>query len=210
MKLEDLKERREAVPAVLLGLAAFLVLMILVKLIAFSVSSARAERLIGAAVAQGVSDANAVEKCVSKAKEAAEALKKKNLFSPPQKKEHPVKEVRGIIGNRALINGKEYELGESVGDAKVVAIEPTYVKIEWEGNTKVFAPISAADSGDKEGEAKSGDKEGEAKSAEGGGQGESDDRDRSSLSREERVRRRAERIRMIKVRKEARRRERSR
>ena len=210
MKLEDLKERREAVPAVLLGLAAFLVLMILVKLIAISVSSARAERLIGAAVAQGVSDANAVEKCVSKAKEAAEALKKKNLFSPPQKKEHPVKEVRGIIGNRALINGKEYELGESVGDAKVVAIEPTYVKIEWEGNTKVFAPISAADSGDKEGEAKSGDKEGEAKSAEGGGQGESDDRDRSSLSREERVRRRAERIRMIKVRKEARRRERSR
>jgi hypothetical protein len=210
MKLEDLKERREAVPAVLLGFAAFLVLMILVKLIAFSVSSARAERLIGAAVVQGVSDANAVEKCVSKAKEAAEALKKKNLFSPPQKKEHPVKEVRGIIGSRALINGKEYELGESVGDAKIVAIEPTYVRIEWEGNTKVFAPISAADSGDKEGEANSGDKGGEAKSAEGGGQGESDDRDRSSLSREERVRRRAERIRMIKVRKEARRRERSR
>jgi hypothetical protein len=208
MKLEDLKERREAVPAVLLGLSAFLVLMILVKLIVFSASSAKAERLIGAAVAQGVSDANAVEACVSKAKEAAEALKKKNLFSPPQKKKHPVKEVRGIIGNRALIDGKEYELGESIGDAKIVAIEPTYVKIEWEGNTKVFAPISAADSGDKEGEADSGDKEGEDKSEEGGGRGESEDRGRSSLSREERARRRAERIRMIKQRKEARRRER--
>jgi hypothetical protein len=198
MKLEDLKERREAVPAVLLGFAAFLALMILVKLIAFSVSSARAERLIGAAVAQGVSDANAVEECVSKAKEAAEALKKKNLFSPPQKKGHPVKEVRGIISNKALINGKEYKLGESVGDAKIVAIEPTYVKIEWEGKTKVFAPISAADSGDEE------------KSVEGDEQGKSDDRDISSLPREERIRRRAERIRMIKERKEARRRERMR
>jgi hypothetical protein len=208
MKLEDLKERREAVPAILLGFAAFLALMILVKLIASSVSSAKAERLIGAAVVQGVSDSNAVEKCVTKAKEAAEALKKKNLFAPAQKKKHPVKEVRGIIGNYALINGKEYKLGESVGDAKIVAIEPTYVRIEWKGNTKVFAPISAADSKDKEGEADSGDKDDEARSAEGGGQGESDDRGRSRLSREERIRRRAERIKMIKQRKEARRLER--
>jgi len=30
-----------------------------------------------------------------------------------------------------------------VGDAKIVAIEPTLVRIEWEGNEKIFLPIDA-------------------------------------------------------------------
>jgi len=42
-----------------------------------------------------------------------------------------------------LINGKWYKVGDKIGDAKIVAIEPTQVKIEWEGKEKVFAPISA-------------------------------------------------------------------
>jgi len=199
MKLDYLKEKEETVSAVLLGVSAFFAVMILVRLAAFSAASAKAERLVGAAVAQGAADANAIEGCVAKAKDVAEDLKKKNLFSPPPAKKHPVKEVRGIAGNRVLIGDEWYGPGASIGDAKVVAIEPTYAKIEWEGRTKIFAPISAA------GTEKTEDKD---KSEVRAGEGETEDRDISSLSREERVRRRAERIRMIKERKEARRRER--
>ena len=144
MKFDYLKERQELISTALLGASVILGVLILIKLVGLSVASARAERFVRTAVGGGASDANAVEKHVAKAKEVADAMKKKNLFAPPAAKKHPVSEVRGIIGNRVLIDGKEYELGDSVGDAKIVAIEPTYVKIEWEGKAKVFAPISAA------------------------------------------------------------------
>jgi len=133
MKFDYLKERQELVSAVLLGASAILGVMVLVALVSYSSESAKAERLIRTVVAGGEADANAVEQYVAKSKEVADAMKKKNLFAPPPAKKHPVSEVSGIIGSRVLIGGKEYGLGDSVGEAKIVAIEPTYVKIEWEG-----------------------------------------------------------------------------
>jgi hypothetical protein len=65
------------------------------------------------------------------------------LFAPPLPKKHPVSQVSGILGNEVLINSKWYKVGDKIGDAKIVAIESTLVKIEWEGKEKVFAPISA-------------------------------------------------------------------
>ena len=66
------------------------------------------------------------------------------MFAPPPPKQHPVKEVWGIFGDEVLIKNKWYKVGDTVGDAKVVAIGPTSVKIEWDGKEKVFAPIDAA------------------------------------------------------------------
>jgi hypothetical protein len=85
-----------------------------------------------------------MEKYFVESKAIADELKKKNLFVPPKPKKHPVSQVAGILGDEVLINGKWYKVGDKVGDAKIVAIEPTLVKIEWEGKEKVFAPISAA------------------------------------------------------------------
>ncbi|MHC4062339.1 MAG: hypothetical protein ACYSR4_05300 [Planctomycetota bacterium] len=144
MRLDYLKDRKELVSVVLLGSSALLGVLILISVVGFFLNSARAEKLVGEAVAHDKMDPNAAEKYVSQSKEAADKLKKKNLFAPPARKKHPVNEVSGILGSEVLIKGKWYKVNGKVGDATIVAIEPTFVRIKWEGKEKIFAPISAA------------------------------------------------------------------
>jgi hypothetical protein len=141
MRFDYLKEK--FVVIVLLAVSAFLGVMILVKVKDFFVASAWAENVVKRAVAQTKTDANDVQEHLAKSKAIADELKKKNLFVPPTPKKHPVSQVSGILGDEVLINSKWYKVGDKVGDAKIVAIEATQVKIEWEGKEKVFAPISA-------------------------------------------------------------------
>jgi hypothetical protein len=138
MKVDYLKDRKELVSLVLLGLSAVLAVVILVRIASFFVTSARAERLIADAAAMTKADPNDSEKYFAKAKEMAEELKKKNLFAPPPKKENPVKGVNGIILPKALINGKWHKVGDKIGDAEILEIKPTFVKIKWEGKEKVY------------------------------------------------------------------------
>ena len=146
MKLDCLKEKKELVSVVLLVASAFLAVLILVKVTGFFAASVKAESLVKKAVAQNDTDANDMDKYFAKYKVLADALKKNNLFVPPAPKQHPVKEVWGIFGNEVLIKDKWYKVGDTVGDAKIVAIGPTQVTIEWDGREKVFAPIDAAGS----------------------------------------------------------------
>ena len=57
----------------------------------------------------------------------------------------------GILGREALIGDKWYKVGDSVGDAKIVAIEPTKVKVVWDGQEKEFSPIGSSGGGDRRG-----------------------------------------------------------
>jgi len=143
MKLDYLKEKKELVSVVLLGVSAFLAVLILVKLTGFFTAPAKAELLVKKAVAQNNTDANDMDKYFAKYKALANELKKNNLFAPPPPKQHPVKEVWGIFGNEVLIKDKWYKIGATVGEAKIVAIGPTKVTIEWDGKEKTFAPIDA-------------------------------------------------------------------
>ena len=127
--------------AVLLGVSVFLGVLALARASAFVLSSGQDQKVLDGMAGLGKADPNDREKYLSKPKETAEAIKKKNLFSPPVAKSHPVSRVTGILGDTALINGKWYAVGEKVGDAKIVEIRPTCVKIEWEGQTKVFVPF---------------------------------------------------------------------
>jgi len=145
MKLDYLKEKKELVSVVLLGVSAIFAVLILVKVTGFFAASARAENLVKTAIEQNNTDAKDMDKYFAKYKVLAEALKKNNLFVPPAPKQHPVKEVWGIFGNEVLIKDKWYEVGDTVADAKIVAIGPTEVTIEWDGNKKTFSPIDAAD-----------------------------------------------------------------
>ncbi len=146
MKLDYLKEKKELVSVVLLVVSAFLAVLLLVKVTGFFVASARAENIVKNAVAKNTVDANDMDRYFAKYKLLADELKKNNLFVPTPPKEHPVKEVLGIFGDEVLINDKWYKVGDTVGEAKVVAIGPTEATIEWEGNEKTFAPIDAEDS----------------------------------------------------------------
>jgi len=142
--MQDNYLKDKLVIIVLLGVSAFLGIMILVKVRGFFLASAWAENAIKGAVAQTKPDANNVEKYLAKFKTIADELKKKNLFAPPPPTKHPVSQVSGILGDEVLIDGKWYKVGDKIGDAKIVAIESTHVRIEWEGKLKIFAPISAA------------------------------------------------------------------
>ena len=146
MKLDYLKKKKELVSVILLGVSAFFAVLILVKVTGFFTASARAENIVKTAIAQNNADAEDMDKYFAKYKALADELKKNNLFAPPPPKQHPIKEVLGIFGDEVLIGkDKWYKVGDKVGDAKIVAIGPTEVTIEWDGNKKTFAPIDASE-----------------------------------------------------------------
>ncbi len=124
-----------AAVAVLLGASAF------GKVAGFYVQRGRVQGVLS--VARSERDPNSLKRSLGEAKKAAETLKQKNLFVKTPPKEHPVKQVEGILGNEAFISGKWYKVGEKIGDDKIVAINATDVKVEWNGKETAFSPIAA-------------------------------------------------------------------
>lgn len=175
MKLENLKDhlknKKELVPTVLLGISVLCGILILVKVTSFFMASARAESVVKRAIKQNGADPNNIEKQLASSAAITDELKKNNLFAPPQAKQHPVKDVSGIFGDQVLIKDKWYNVGDTIGDAKIVAIGPTSVTIMWDGKEKSFLPIQAkvaeTKSGPRGRTAKANGKEGETKDENG-------------------------------------------
>jgi len=141
MKLDSLKEKQGLISISLLCASGVLGVLILVKLGSFFVTSARMEKLVEEAVAQSRADPNDAKEYLSKFKEAADELKKKNMFAPPPPKPGwPVSSVQ-ILGHTAFINGDWRKVGDDIGGAKVLEIGATYVKMVWEGKEKTFYPF---------------------------------------------------------------------
>ena len=143
MKIDYLRQKKELIPLVMFGASVVLAGLILVKTTSFFTTLARAENIVKKATVQNNVEANDIEKYFTKYKVLADALKKNNLFAPPPPKQHPVKEVSGIFGNEVLIKDRWYKVGDTVGDAKIVAIGPTQAIIEWDGVEKAFLPFDA-------------------------------------------------------------------
>jgi len=144
MKLEYSKDMKVLIARALLGVSVVLGVIALVKVGAFFAASARAETLVKNAAAQNKLSEKEIEKYFAKPRAIADALKKKNLFVPPPPKEQPIKQVSGILGDEALINGKWHKAGDMVAGAKILAIEPAQIKFEWDGKEIVLAPIKSA------------------------------------------------------------------
>lgn len=144
MEPDRIQKRKELLSVVLLVVSVFLGVLVAAKVAGFFAASAKAEDVIQTALTQSKPDPNEIEQHLAGSKAIADELKKKNLFAPPPPKQHPIKEVQGILGNEVIISGKFYKIGDKIGDAKIVAIEPTRVKTEWGGKEKWFAPIAAA------------------------------------------------------------------
>jgi hypothetical protein len=126
--------------AVLLGALAFL------RIAGFLTTSSEARAMAAKMDPNGENAKSPVDmtKVLASAKAGVEELKKKNLFVLTPPRQNPVGEVVGILGDEALINGKWCKVGESVGDAKIVAISPTKVKIAWDGKETEFSPIGSS------------------------------------------------------------------
>jgi hypothetical protein len=143
MKTDYLRQKEKLVPIVLLGAAAIFAVLILIKTTGFLMTLARAQDTVERATEQNNAEANNVDKYLAQNRELADGLKTNNLFAPPPPKQHPVKEVAGILGDEVLIEGRWYEVGAMIGDAKILAIGPASARIGWNGAEKVFSPISA-------------------------------------------------------------------
>ncbi len=144
MKNKATTDTRQIVAIGLLAASLVMAALVLVKVAGFYLGSAEAQDLAEKAAAQKRGDKRDVEEHVAKSRNIADELKQKNLFAPPIKKVHPIKEVQGIIGSDVLIAGKLYKVGDSIKGAKIVDVGSTAVTIEWEGQRKEFAPIAAA------------------------------------------------------------------
>ena len=141
MKLEYLDGKKQFISVAFLGVSALFAVLILVELKDYFVAAAEAENTVKTAVSQSRHDPNELKKHLAASKAIADKMKKKNLFIPPAPKVHPIKQVQGIWGNEALINGKWYKAGDRIADANIVAIDPTGVRTMWEGQEKTFRPI---------------------------------------------------------------------
>jgi hypothetical protein len=136
--------------SVALGAAAVLLgVFTLVKAMSLAWGTGRAQGLVRSAVSRGNADPNSVQRHLQEAKSLADTLKQKNLFIKQPPKENPVKQVNGILGSEVLIGDKWYKEGEKVGDAKIVAIKPTEVKVEWDGKESTFSPMAAVSAAPK-------------------------------------------------------------
>jgi hypothetical protein len=143
LKLEHLKDKKELLSTALLVVSVLAAIMILVKVVGFFVTSARAAGAVEQAIRHSAPDATNMTAQLGKSRKVADTLKKSNLFVPPSPRENPIKMVMGILGDEALINGKWYKTGDKVGDAKILAVNPTSVETEWDGKKKTFSPIDA-------------------------------------------------------------------
>lgn len=141
--------RIEPLARVLLATAGLLGAFIVLELAAFFVAAADADNVV--AEAKGSALSKPISTASTETKAVIDGLKKNNLFAPPATKRHPVNEVTGILGDQALINGQWYKAGDNVADAKIVAIEPTKVKVVWNGQEKEFTPMTSTGSGGPEG-----------------------------------------------------------
>lgn len=147
MKTVFRRNTTEPLAKILFAVAVSLGVLTLLKIAGFVMTSGEAEGTTVKVAAPNGVDANGLDEPVARAQASAEELKKKNLFVVPAPKQHPVSAVLGILGSEALIDGKWYQVGDRVGDAKIVAIEPTKVRVAWDGQEKEFAPIGAGGSG---------------------------------------------------------------
>jgi hypothetical protein len=144
MKIESWKNKTASATKILVALAVLLSALTFLKIGSF-VSSSEAGAL-PAELDPARAGASDLKKLLAETRASADAIKKKNLFVPPTARQHPVREVAGILGQETLIGDKWYKVGDRVGEARIVAIEPTKVKIAWEGQEKEFSPIGATGS----------------------------------------------------------------
>lgn len=145
MQMESLRNKTEPLTKILFAVAVLLGALVFLK-IGFFVSASNAMMMAAQADPNEVG-ATDLTKVLAATKASADQIKKNNLFVPVSAKQYPVNEVIGILGREALIGDKWYKVGDSVGEAKIVAIEPTKVKVVWNGQEKEFSPIGSSGAG---------------------------------------------------------------
>jgi hypothetical protein len=138
------KDKHDSMRFGLIAAAVLLGALACAKVAQSVIEPKRVESLAAYAAARNDQDPNRAQPWLDSAKDVAQTLREKNLFVKAPPKKHPVKQVDGILGREVLVEDKWYKAGDTIGDAKVISVESTHVIIEWDGQTKTFAPIASA------------------------------------------------------------------
>jgi hypothetical protein len=145
MDMEDIrKDKNGSIKLGLVAVGVLLASLVGAKVARCVVEPRRAERLLAHASSSNEPDPNRIQPYLDRTREAAEVLRKNNLFVKAPPPQHPVKQVDGILGNEVLIGDKWYKAGDRIGDANIVSVESTQVTVEWNGKKKAFAPLASA------------------------------------------------------------------
>ncbi|MHC4759333.1 MAG: hypothetical protein ACYTE8_11815, partial [Planctomycetota bacterium] len=150
MKRDNSKKSNDMVSIILLAVSLLLVAGIVVKGANYMTFTAQVPGLTAEATEHGKPDPNETKKYSEQAKEFAAKLTQKNMFAPPPPKpENPIKKV-DILGDSVLINGNLYKVGDDVGGAKILRIDPTQITYEWQGEKTTIGPFGTVSSGSGE------------------------------------------------------------
>ncbi|MDH7598665.1 MAG: hypothetical protein QHH07_03375 [Sedimentisphaerales bacterium] len=139
------------VSLLMLVVAALLGAVSVAKVARVFVVSSRLEQITKANGIVAAPTQEQVEKAMASTRALADGLKKANLFIPAPAIRNPVQQVYAIMGDEVLINGRWYKAGEKVADVNIVAVEPTRVVIDWNGQRISLSPIQAAIEGQEGG-----------------------------------------------------------
>jgi len=137
------KDQHRSARSALVAAAVLLASLTCAKVAQCVIEPKRAEDMVAYATGRSDADPNRVQPYLDVVKSVAAALKENSLFAKAPPKQHPVKQVDGILGREVLVGGKWYKAGDKIGDAKIISVASTHVTIEWDGQKKKFAPLAS-------------------------------------------------------------------
>lgn len=143
MKVDN-KNNMNFLPRVLLLLSLLLAGAAGRKYVIFQMDKDAMPERINNTVSGGDPNEGTIKSMQAKYNEAASKLKKKNPFDPTPKNKNPISKVMAIMGNEAMIKDKWYKAGDKIGDAIIIAVEPTQIRVKWDGKETTIAPIASA------------------------------------------------------------------
>jgi hypothetical protein len=147
MNIAFLRGKKELAPAVLLGVAVIVALAGLIRITVFAAGPWSGAAALAEQVDRNQSQSDVLEKHLAANKKTADELKTKNPFVMVSKAKPQTPKVNGVLGDKVLINGAWYGVGQTVGGAKILAIEAARVMVEWEGKTIPLEIVAAPSSG---------------------------------------------------------------
>jgi hypothetical protein len=139
--IENIKENQRKINSIIYLVCVVIIAVMAFRVYAYVTSPEDIKGSIEVATKKYQLEDEAVKTYQVKYTNAADELKKNNHLTPKAAKPNPPL-CTGVIGNKALINGKLYSVGDEILGAKITDINPTGATIIWEGKPMQLAAFA--------------------------------------------------------------------
>lgn len=144
MNIELIKKYRDHLPKAVLVLVIVVTLLTAGRIFAFAVAAYRIPAQIQGAIDNCHHDEEMIGKSLARYKETADSLKKKSLFAAPSVSAAKLPVCTAILGDKALINGKYFGVGDTIAGAEILSIDGFDVTIKWEEKEVKLVPFAVS------------------------------------------------------------------